>query len=426
MRQEFSKINKIKGELNLPGDKSVSHRSVMFSAMAKGKSVVNNCLKSEDLSATINAFRQMGCDIIEEGNTIFIEGKGFKGLKKPLQNLDFANSGTTTRLMSGILSAQDFETCITGDPSLSKRPMKRVIDPLTKMGAVIKASGDGFLPMKIFPSESLHPIEYILPVASAQVKSAILLAGLHLNGKTIVIEEIPTRNHTENLLGLDVKIEGSKRIITSSRENYPIPGIYNVPSDISSAAFFIILALLTPDSELKLNNVLLNETRTGVLQVLKMMGADITEENIAIRSGEKTGDLIVKSSKLKNIEIPALLIPNIIDEIPVLSVAGVFADGDFKITGAEELRHKESDRIKTVCDNFRKTGISVDELPDGYILSGNVSGKSGIFESFTDHRIAMAFSVFSLINRDGGIVDGFEACAVSNPDFLEQVKQIAI
>ncbi|NLT52204.1 MAG: 3-phosphoshikimate 1-carboxyvinyltransferase [Ignavibacteria bacterium] len=426
MRQEFSRISKINGELNLPGDKSVSHRSVMFSALAKGKSTVYNCLQSEDLHATINAFRLMGCNIKEEGSTIFIEGRGFKGLQKPEKELDFMNSGTTTRLMSGILSAQDFESTIIGDASLSKRPMKRVIDPLTQMGAIIKSTGEGFLPMTIYPSANLHPVEYRLPVASAQVKSAVLLAGIHLDEKTTIIEDIPTRNHTENLLGLDVKVEGTSRIITSLKANYPQAGIYNVPSDISSAAFFIILALLTPNSELKLNSILLNETRTGILQVLRMMGAEIIEENVQIRSGEKTGDLIIKSSKLKNVEIPAELIPNIIDEIPILSVAGIFAEGDFEVRGAEELRHKESDRIKTVCDNFNKVGIAVDEYSDGFKLSGNAKGKSALFESFTDHRIAMAFSVFSLLNKDGGIVEGFEACAVSNPDFLEQVKQIVI
>lgn len=425
MRQSFTKIERIKGELNLPGDKSVSHRSVMFSALAKGKSTVYNCLQSEDLHSTINAFVAMGCQIKQEGSTIDIEGRGFKGLQKPLKSLDFGNSGTTTRLMCGILSAQDFETNIFGDASLSKRPMKRVIDPLTEMGSIIKSTDNGFLPMKISPSANLHPIEYRLPVASAQVKSCVLLAGIHLQEKTTVIEDIPTRSHTENLLGLDVKIENGSRIITSSKANYPQQGIYNVPSDISSAAFFIILALLTPNSELKLNNILLNETRTGILQVLKMMGADIEEENVQIRSGEKCGDLIIKSSKLKNVKIPAELIPNIIDEIPVLAVAGVLAEGDFEISGAEELRHKESDRIKTVCDNFKKVGVQIEEFPDGFILSGNVSGKSAIFESWTDHRIAMAFSVFSLLNRDGGEVDGFEACAVSNPDFLRQVKEIA-
>jgi len=428
MIQEFEKIKKVKGMLSLPGDKSISHRAVMFSSLAKGKSEIYNCLMSEDVISTINAFKNLGCKIEITNEKIIIEGKGIDGLQKPDNELYLGNSGTTTRLISGILAAQKFPTVLTGDKSLSKRPMKRIIEPLRLMGADIIGDND-HLPLKINPVKELKSIEYKLPMASAQVKSCVLLAGLFSDEKTCVIETKASRNHTETMLGLEVVEENDgTRKIYSSKKNYPEPNNITVPSDISTAAFFIVLTLLSENSELRLTNVSLNETRIGVLSVLKEMNGNIEYENVKTLNGEKRGDLIVKSSKLKNIEIPGKIIPNIIDEIPILSIAGLFAEGNFKIRNANELRHKESDRIKSVCNNLRLLGIDITEYDDGFeIIKDNtksISKEAITFESYDDHRIAMAFSVLSLLLKQGGKINNFNCVSISNPDFLTQIKTV--
>ena len=424
MIQNFNKISKVKGELNLPGDKSISHRSVMFSALADGKSEIYNCLQSEDIVSTINAFGKLGCQIEVNDEKITVYGKGIGGLTKPNEDLYLGNSGTTTRLITGILSGQKFSTKLTGDPSLSGRPMKRIIDPLELMGAKIKSS-NGLLPLEIFPTDLLHPIEYELPIASAQIKSCILLAGLYLSKETIVIENKRSRNHTEQMLGLQVVEENRVRKIYSSIKNYPMPSEYFVPSDISTAAFFIVLTLLLKDSELILQNVSLNETRVGIISVLKKMGAYIEFENIKTFNGEKRGDLIVKSSNLVNVDIPAEIIPNIIDEIPILAIAGIFAEDDFRIRNAKELRHKESDRIKSVCENLKLGGVQVNEFEDGFEIIGPPRINKVNFESYDDHRIAMSFSVLSLLIEEGGSVNNFGCVSISNPNFLDQLRQIS-
>jgi 3-phosphoshikimate 1-carboxyvinyltransferase len=342
-----------------------------------------------------------------------------------VKELDAGNSGTTTRLISGVLAAQDFQSVIIGDEFLSKRPMKRIIDPLTAMGAKIKASEKYTLPLIISPCEKLIPIDYELPVASAQVKSAVLLAGLHGNGTTSVIENLPSRDHTERMLGLKVETSGNKRIVYSSKENYPEAKEYFVPSDISTAAFFIVLTLLSKNSELRLKNVSLNETRTGILTVLRGMGGNIEICNMRESAGEPLGDIIVQSSELVNVEIDKALIPNIIDEIPILSVAGAFAEGVFNIRNASELRGKETDRISAVCSNMNNIGLNVQEFNDGFSINGNINVDSGQFESFHDHRIAMAFSVLSFLLKDGGKVNNFSCVNISNPDFISQIKNIA-
>ncbi|PKL87654.1 MAG: 3-phosphoshikimate 1-carboxyvinyltransferase [Ignavibacteriae bacterium HGW-Ignavibacteriae-2] len=418
------KINYIKGTLQLPGDKSISHRSVMFASMAKGNSEISNCLRSEDLFSTINSFRALGCDIDTSSATIKISGKGVKGFTKPAGSLDCGNSGTTTRLISGILAAQNFETVLFGDASLSKRPMKRIVDPLLLMGANIESNEICTLPLKIKPVESLNSIEYALPVASAQVKSAVLLAGLHLNEKTAVIEKIATRNHTEVMLNLPVEQGDGFSKIYSSKNYYPESKNYLVPADISSAAFFMVLTLLAKNSELLIKDVLLNPTRIGVIEVLRSMGGylEVVDKNES--SGEVYGDLLVKSSELVNVEIDKSIIPNIIDEIPILSVAGLFAEGQFKIGEAEELRFKESDRIKAMCDNYKKLGVIVNEYEDGFTLEGNPSCTDEPMESLGDHRIAMAFAVLGCLSDFPIRINEFECVAVSNPDFLNQIKKI--
>ncbi|MBU0473633.1 MAG: 3-phosphoshikimate 1-carboxyvinyltransferase [Bacteroidetes bacterium] len=426
MIQKIEKINSVKGELVLPGDKSISHRAVMFSAMADGKSTVNNYLNSEDVNSTIGCFRKLGCKIEQTETDLVIDGKGFNGFTKPSSNLDAGNSGTTTRLITGILSAQNFETTIIGDASLSKRPMKRVVEPLSKMGAKIETSEIGSLPMKIIPSSGLKAIEFDMQVASAQVKSAVLLAGLHLEEETIVIEHSRTRNHTETLLGLKVEEFDGMRKIYSSKKNYPKPANYIVPSDISTAAFFIVLALNSNNSELLLKNVLLNETRNGIIKILQKMNGRIEIENTRESSGEKLGDLRIFSSKLKNIEINEEIIPNIIDEIPILAVAGLFSEGKFIIRNAEELRFKESDRIDALCSNFRKLGIDCIEYNDGFEISGKVFNENILIESYHDHRIAMAFSILGMLTGKNISINDFESVAVSNPEFLNQINIITV
>ena len=426
MIQNFNKINKVKGELILPGDKSVSHRAVMFSSLAKGESVIHNLLESEDIFTTIKAFENMGCEIEKIGDIYKVTGRGFKGLTKPNSILDMGNSGTTTRLICGILAAQNFETKLIGDESLTKRPMRRIADPLNSMGANIETSEAGTLPVIIKPADQLKAIEYKLPVASAQIKSAVLLAGLHLDDRTTVIETLPSRSHTENMLGLQVEETVNRRKVYISKDDYPEPQEYSVPSDISTAAFFIVLTLLAKNSEVKIKNILLNKTRTGLLTVLKEMGANIEIDNPVKINNELRSDIIVRSSELKNIEIKKEIIPNIIDEIPILTIAGLFAEGDFVINNAKELRTKESDRIASVCTNLKLLGLDIEEYEDGYKVSSEVKNKKVTFESYHDHRIAMAFSIFSLLNEEGGSVNGFETVNISNPKFLEQVKNISL
>ncbi len=423
MTQSFNKINNVEGELILPGDKSISHRAVMFSGMAKGTSAIENLSTAEDVNSTISCFKQLGCEITRSGNLVKVIGKGFKGFTKPAEHLNAGNSGTTARLMSGILAAQDFESTIIGDLSLSQRPMKRIIEPLSKMGAKFKSTEALTLPLTIHPSKRIHPIDFELTVPSAQVKSSVLLAGLHGDGTTSVTEFIPTRNHTELLLDLKTISDGGKRVIFASIDDYPQNAEYVVPSDISTASFFIVLTLLSKNSQLKIKNVGLNPTRTGIMEVLKSMGAKFEIENKRQVTGELIGDLIVFSSNLTNISIPANLIPNIIDEIPILSVAGLFADGEFKIEGVGELRFKETDRIKAICGNMKLLGLDVEESDDGFIINGQIKNRNINFESYDDHRIAMAFSILSLL-LDGGKVDDFDCVSISNPEFLSQLKSI--
>jgi len=423
MMQEFSKAGRIEGRIALPGDKSVSHRAVMFASLAKGKSVIHNCLDADDVNSTIRIFRQLGCIIERSRGIITVEGAGFKGFRKPLEALYAGNSGTTSRLISGILAAQEFETTITGDESLSKRPMKRIITPLRNMGAELTAAANDTLPLTIKPA-SLHPVRYEMEVASAQVKSAVLLAGLHLDEITQVVEIERTRNHTENLLNLFVENAGGKRVISVSKKNYPQNFEMTVPSDISSAAFLIVFALLSDDAELILENVLLNETRTGILDVLKRMGANIILEDVKLNKGEKSGTLIIRNSKLKNCEIEKEIIPNIIDEIPILSVAGLFAEGRFEVRNAKELRFKESDRIRAMCENYRYLGLEVEEFEDGFAVEGKITTKKLIFESYHDHRIAMSFAILSMLRNEGGKVNNFDCVEISNPQFINQIASI--
>ena len=424
MEQRFNNISRVEGSLIIPGDKSISHRSVMFSSIAEGESKIHNLGNGEDVKSTMNCFSAMGVEFEDKNNMLVVKGRGYKKLIKPDVPLYAGNSGTTTRLITGILINQEFDTIITGDESLSRRPMKRIIDPLTLLGGIINSTPEGTLPLRISGSQTIIPIEYKLPVASAQVKSAVLFAGLYLNDETRVIENISSRDHTERMLGLKITEEGQKKIIHVSKKNYPEQNEYFVPGDISTASFFIILTLLADNSELRLVNVSLNETRTGIINILKMMGGNIETENIKLNSGEPSGDLIIRSSKLHNIEIPSEIIPNIIDEIPVLAVAGIFADGIFSVRNAKELRGKESDRIKAVCYNLKHLDLNVTEFEDGFEFDGEMNNPFPVFDSFNDHRIAMSFGILSLLLNNGGKVDNFSSVSISNPDFIRQLKII--
>ncbi|MCB0743304.1 MAG: 3-phosphoshikimate 1-carboxyvinyltransferase [Ignavibacteriae bacterium] len=424
MNQRFKKIENVSGTLILPGDKSISHRAVMLSAMAEGESILYNCLLSEDVITTISVFREMGIKIDIEEDKIIVWGNGFNGLTEPDKNLYLGNSGTTTRLLAGILAAQKFPTTLIGDESLSTRPMKRIITPLRQMGANISGENN-CLPLIIKPTEYLRPIHYELPIASAQVKSCILLAGLFIDEETVVIESKETRDHTERMLGLKVVEDEHGKSIYSSMDYYPIAAEYKIPSDISTAGFFMVLASLVEGSELVIKNVSVNETRTGVIAVLEAMGANITAENVTEINGEVRGDLIIKSSELTNVEFDDEIIPNIIDEIPILAIAGVLAKGDFDISGVEELRTKESDRINSMCRNFELLGLNVDERKDGFSVSGHITNYSAVLNSYGDHRIAMAFSILASIIHGEFTIDNFDCVSVSNPNFLKQLESIS-
>jgi 3-phosphoshikimate 1-carboxyvinyltransferase len=425
MLQSFKNVKKVSGQLSLPGDKSISHRALIFSALAKGESIIKNLPSSDDINSTINCLKNLGIDIIDDNeNIIIVKGAGFKGFSKPEQPLNAGNSGTTARLLSGILAAQHFESTLIGDSSLSTRPMKRIIEPLTLMGADIRHTKNFSLPLKFIPSLKLKPVKYVIPISSAQVKGAIILAGLHFDNTTTVIQKSITRDHTERMLGLKVEKKEAENITFVSGNDYPVSKKYFIPGDISTAAYFIVLTLISKNSSLILKNISLNPTRLVFIEVLSQMGADIKYEISQTSNNEPYGDIIVSSSQLSNILIKKEIVPGIIDEIPILAIAGIFAKGDFVLRHAEELRIKESDRIKSICLNLSLLGLDIDEFSDGFKVSGEVKNKNPIFKSFGDHRITMAFSILSSLLESGGTVDGFNCVSVSNPDFLNQIYSI--
>ena len=421
--QQFEPIQEFNTELKLPGDKSISHRALILSAMANGKSKITNLSNGLDVQSTIECLKNLGVQFHYHSNELVVDGCGYKGFREPSQPLYAGNSGTTARLLSGILAAQDFPSQINGDESLSKRPMDRISDPLLEMNADISLTGKT-LPIKFNPAKNLKPIKYTMPVASAQVKSTIILCGLHLDDQSEIYEPIQTRDHTERMLGLNVEERVNFKKIIFSKKKYPEPKEYFCPSDFSSAAFFSVLTLLMRNSQLRIKDVTLNPTRTGLLNLLQDMGARIEIENEKEFAGEPFGDVIVSSSQLKNIQVPKKIIPNIIDELPVLSIASLFADGDLEIHGAEELRFKETDRIKALVHNFKLLGLEVDEYPDGFKISGEIKNTKVVFDSYNDHRIAMAFSILSILLNSEPKVDNFSCVKISNPDFLSQLKQL--
>ncbi len=422
---KFSSASPLRGRLNVPGDKSISHRSIMFGALARGTTEISNFLKGADCLSTISCFRAMGVDIEENQETILVHGKGLRGLKRPDQVLDCGNSGTTTRLISGILAAQDFDVTLTGDESIQKRPMKRIIDPLSLMGADIKSVREnGCAPLHI-TGAPLHGISYSTPVASAQVKSAILLAGLYADGETRVTEPARSRNHTELMLssfGADVKTEGTTAVIRPARDLYGQS--IQVPGDISSAAFFLAAALLVPGSEILLKNVGINPTRDGVIRVFRQMGGQIEIVNRTTRAGEPAADLLVKSSRLHGTEVGGEIIPTLIDEIPVIAAAACFADGETVIRDAAELKVKESNRIQAMTENLQAMGADVRETEDGMIIRGGRPLHGADIQSRNDHRIAMTFAVAALASGQDVSIPQWDCVNISYPTFLEDMNSL--
>ena len=422
----------LKGEITVPGDKSISHRSIILSSLAEGTSKISGLLEGEDCLATIEIFRNMGIKIVNEEGVYSIEGTGLRGLEAPQRPLDFGNSGTSIRLCSGILSAQSFKSTLVGDSSLSSRPMQRIVEPLTSMGAKI-TSKNGILPLNISPSDSLKSINYLLPVASAQVKSCIMLAALYAEGTTKIEEVAVTRDHTENMFkhfGIPLKIENSrgKKNISLSKIDCINPTDINICGDFSSAAFFILAALICPKSELLIKNIGINKTRIGLLHALRHMGANIQLIN-QTDSIEPTADILVKSSNLKGIILNTNLVANMIDEMPVFFIAAALSDGVTIVKDAKELRAKESDRLQAMADALSSFGVKYDLEEDGIKIYG--LGSKGVLNSTNinshgDHRIAMASAIGSL--RSENEVSVFDCLNVntSYPNFIDTCKEIGI
>ena len=412
------------GEITPPGDKSISHRAVILGSLARGRTRASGFLASRDTLATANAFRSMGVGVNVNAGGVEISGNGLFGLREPRGTIDAENSGTTARLLAGVLSAQGFRSTVTGDDSLRRRPMSRVTVPLRAMGARISGEGE-ILPLHITGSR-LRGMDYRSPVASAQVKSAILLAGLYAAGRTSVTEPERTRHHTERMLrhfGVPVEVSGTRVSVSPAAEFSGTE--LEVPSDISSAAFFIVAALLNPGSEIMVKNVGLNPLRTGVLDILREMGADISVENRRERCGEPAGDVIARHRALRAVRIEGESVSRAIDELPVISVAACFAEGETVISGAGELRVKETDRISAMAGELSKLGADIRETPDGMIISGAEELCGARCESRGDHRVAMSLAVAATRARGETVIGGAECVSISFPEFFPLFETLA-
>ena len=422
----FQKISRLRGEITVPGDKSISHRAVMFGALAKGRTGITGFLRGADCLSTISCFRQLGISIEEGADKIVVEGKGLHGLQAPADVLDTGNSGTTTRLISGILAGQKFTSVLNGDASIQKRPMKRIMTPLSQMGASIRSlNGNDCAPLEITGSP-LRGISYLSPVASAQVKSAVLLAGLYADGETSVTEPAVSRNHTELMLksfGADVRSEGLRAVIQ------PEPALYGmdilVPGDISSAAYFISAGALVPDAEILIRNVGTNPTRDGILRAAKAMGADITLLNEK-NTGEPVADLLIKSSTLHGITIGGDIIPTLIDELPVIAVMAAAAGGTTTIKDAAELKVKESDRIAVMTENLSAMGCDITATEDGMIIHGGKPLHGAVIDSHSDHRIAMSFAVAAMIADGETTIRDADCVRISYPGFYRDLEMLCV
>jgi 3-phosphoshikimate 1-carboxyvinyltransferase len=418
----------LRGAFRVPGDKSISHRSIMLGSLAEGVTEVEGFLEGEDALATLQAFRDMGVKIDgpAEGR-VTIHGVGLHGLQQPRKALDLGNSGTSIRLMSGLMAGQHFDVEMIGDESLSKRPMERVAKPLRSMGAVIESTGEkGTPPLTVRGGKTLHGIHYDMPMASAQVKSSILLAGLYAEGETSVTEPAPTRDHTERMLngfGCQVSVNGATATVRGGQALKATQ--IDIPADISSAAFFMVGASIAPNSDITLQHVGINPTRTGVIDILQLMGANIELLNQREVGGEPVADIRVRSAQLRGIEIPEALVPLAIDEFPVLFVAASCAEGKTVLRGAEELRVKESDRIQVMADGLHTLGVDAQPTPDGMVIHGGKMG-GGTVWSHHDHRIAMSFAIASLRASETITIEGCDTVATSFPGFVELSKMVGL
>ena len=420
-----SPCNSLSGVITIPGDKSISHRAIMMGSIANGVTKVSGFLEGNDSLATLKSFQKMGVDIEQSGSKLTIKGLGMHGLKAPTKPLDLGNSGTSIRLMSGLLSAQSFDSELCGDESLSKRPMDRIIDPLRQMGAKIYGVNSK-PPLSISGNQPLKAITYELPIASAQIKSCLLLAGLYAEGKTCIVENVTTRDHTERMLrGFGYQVTCSDNCITLYGGGELEACDIDIPSDISSAAFFMVAASIAKNADLTLKAININPTRTGIIEILKLMGADITLSNETEMAGEKTADIQVRSADLKGIEIPNELVPLAIDEFPVLFIAASCAEGETLLTGAKELRVKESDRIQVMADGLKILGIKTEVLDDGIrIQGGQFSKPSAPIKSQHDHRVSMSFAVASAACNFDIKIEGVDNVKTSFPNFVELANTI--
>jgi len=419
-------VSAVKGEICVPGDKSISHRSIMLGAIANGITVVHGFLRGEDNFSTMNAFRAMGVTIEDDGSTLQIHGRGLHGLQEAGDVIDCGNSGTTIRLITGLLSGQSFFSVVTGDQYLRKRPMKRVVDPLTRMGAHIMGRKGGTLAPLAINGGSLNAIGYDSPVSSAQIKSSIMLAGLYADGETSVREPSQSRDHSERMF----RLFGAS--LSSFNNGITVRGGYEltaqeviVPGDISSAAFFIVAALITPGSELLIRSVGVNHTRSGVIDILKAMGGDIRLLEERELSGEPVADILVRSSRLKGIAISGDVVPRAIDEFPVICVAAACAEGITSIRDARELRVKEADRITAMATNLRILGVTVTEAEDGMDISGVERMSGGQIDSYGDHRIAMSFSIAALVASRAVTINDTDCIATSFPTFFPLLEKVS-
>ncbi|CAK1224435.1 5-enolpyruvylshikimate-3-phosphate synthase (AroA) [Fructobacillus tropaeoli] len=419
---------KLTGRITVPGDKSISHRSIIFAAISTGVTTIDNFLKSADCLSTMQAFKDLGVKIDERDGQVVVTGVGLKGLTQSNQPLDMGNSGTSTRLITGLLAGQDFDSKLVGDSSLSKRPMARVTDPLSQMGADF-TSTENHLPLTVF-GRPLHGIHYRLPVASAQVKSAIILAALQATGDTVIEEPTASRDHTERMLAAfsPASIDHEDHKITI-HPGHPLTAQHvTVPGDISSAAFWLVAGAIVPGSSITIENVGINQTRTGILSVLKQMGAQLSiqERPQANEETEPSADITITASALKPFEIGAEEIPALVDEVPLLALLAARAEGVSRITGAEELRFKESDRLAVVAEEFRKLGIAIEELPDGFVIDGRKSWQvqNTDLDSHQDHRIAMTLKIASLLVPEDVTIRDFDAVNISYPSFLADLQRL--
>jgi 3-phosphoshikimate 1-carboxyvinyltransferase len=428
---KITNASRLRGDIQLPGDKSISHRSAMFAALGDGQSRLRNYSSARDCQNTLDCLAALGVKIKREPGLITIEGAGIDGLRASSETLDAGNSGSTIRMLSGILAGQNFTTEITGDESIQRRPMKRIIEPLSLMGARISARAGNFAPLRISGGH-LKAIEYTPPVASAQVKSCVLLAGLFADGRTTVSEKTPTRNHTELMMrecGAEIDCEKAgevARITLAGRQPLRALGDYTVAGDISSAAFFLVAALLAPDAELRLRHIGVNPSRKGLIDVLSGIGAQISLENPRFAHGEPVADIVAKSSELKgDLELSGAVIANLIDEIPILAIAATRLHGALTVREARELRVKESDRIHAIVANLRRMGVAAEEFEDGLRISGPQKLRGAQVESFGDHRIAMSFAVAGLIAAGETEILGADAASVSLPEFYHLLSDVS-